>query len=84
MENLQERLNNVSGRIIYLKQEKARIEKEKKALEEELAKEGITDTSHLQPTIDKKRAELEATKAKFSETLSKFELRVTDLEGKVK
>ncbi len=79
----QERLNEVSGKIAYLKAEKLRIDAEKKALEVELAKEGITDISTLPSIIEGKKAELEATKVKFNETLTKFELKVADLEGKV-
>jgi hypothetical protein len=84
MADLQSRLNEVSGRIQYLKAEKLRIEKESKDIMDELAKEGIISVEQLDDTIKKKKAELEATKAKFAETLTKFELKVTDLESKVK
>lgn len=84
MEDLQTRLNEVSGKIQYLKAEKLRIENEKKKLEEDLAKEGITDIAKLSEVIASKKATLESTKVKFSENLTKFELKVTDLENKVK
>jgi predicted nucleic acid-binding Zn-ribbon protein len=84
MATTQERLNEVSAKIQYLKAEKVRIEAEKKKIEEELAKEGITDLTKLPEIIATKKSALEATKLKFSENLTKFELKVTDLESKVK
>jgi len=41
MPDLQERLNKVSGTIQYLKQEKIRIEAEKKVLLEDLKKRAL-------------------------------------------
>jgi len=84
MPDLQERLNKVSGTIQYLKQEKIRIEAEKKVLLEDLKKEGIEDIDKLPEIIEKKKLELEETKTQFAETVGKFELRVIDLENKVK
>lgn len=84
MNDLQERLSTVSGKILYLKAEKQRIENEKKALEAELLKEGVSDVSKLSDLIKQKEAELEFTKSKFKETLTKFEMKVASLEGKLK
>jgi uncharacterized protein (UPF0335 family) len=83
MADIQARLNEVSGKIQYLKAERIRIEKESKDIMDELAKEGITDIKTLEETIKKRKEDLEATKVKFDETLNRFEIKVANLESKV-
>jgi uncharacterized protein (UPF0335 family) len=81
---LQERLNTISGKITFLKQEKTRLEKEKASVVEELTKEGITDVTLLPSIIETKKAELETVKTKFAENVGKLEVKIAELEEKVK
>jgi predicted nuclease with TOPRIM domain len=81
---LQARLNTISGKIQYLLAEKTRIEGEKLKLQAELKAAGIEDPSLLPEIIAKKQAELELTRQKFTETVTKFELKVSKLEEKVR
>lgn len=83
-QKLQKRLNEVQAKINFINLEKARNDKEKQAIEEELKKLGIKDKAELEKIIEEKEKTLLLTKEKFGEALTKLEEKTLELENKVK
>jgi hypothetical protein len=83
-QDFQTRLNNLSSRLLYLKAESARIQKEKETIDAELLKEGIKTPLELKTTIETREKELGELKVKFEAALVKVEKETLEAEEKLK
>jgi hypothetical protein len=83
-ELIQKRLNEVQAKINFLTLEKERNDKERKLIEEELKKLGISSQAELETLIKQKEESLALMKNKFDAALTKLEEKTNDLESKVR